>query len=295
MTTSHYTRDLLTRTAAESASLLDLMRRLGAPLNSGRRAYLNTRLRHYGIDTSHFREESLPERPRRSYTREALAEAAAQSHSIREVIEFMGYSPHDCSYWHVRKQLDRFGIDTSHFTSGRRYGAGLPARDELVQAVARSRSFAGVLKQLGVPDNGAARTRVKRAMASYGLSHEHFVGQAHQRGVPSRSRKDAAEVLVRLEPGAHRTRTAQLRRALDELGVPHICQECGIGDIWQGKRLVLEIDHTNGDRLDNRAENLRYLCPSCHSQTSTFSNRRGGAQYSGRRGSVPQLAKRAPV
>ncbi|MFE7410356.1 HNH endonuclease [Streptomyces laurentii] len=63
----------------------------------------------------------------------------------------------------------------------------------------------------------------------------------------------------------------------------------------QGRRLVLEIDHANGDRLDNRAENLRYLCPSCHSQTGTFSNRRGGAQYSGRRGSVPQLAKRAPV
>nr|WP_233435863.1 MULTISPECIES: HNH endonuclease [Streptomyces] len=43
-------------------------------------------------------------------------------------------------------------------------------------------------------------------------------------------------------------------------------------------RLVLEIDHINGDRLDNRRENLRYLCPSCHSQTQTFSNRRGLAQ-----------------
>ncbi|WP_420717446.1 HNH endonuclease [Streptomyces sp. WM6378] len=57
----------------------------------------------------------------------------------------------------------------------------------------------------------------------------------------------------------------------------------------------MEIDHVNGDRLDNRRENLRYLCPSCHSQTGTFSNRGGTAQYSRPRGSVPQLAKRAPV
>ena len=77
--------------------------------------------------------------------------------------------------------------------------------------------------------------------------------------------------------------------------MPHVCDECGIGDTWQGKRLVREIDHINGDRLDNRLENLRFPCPSCHGQTRSFSNPRGEAQYSGRRGSVPQLAKRAPV
>ncbi|MFI1180619.1 HNH endonuclease [Streptomyces sp. NPDC020799] len=55
--------------------------------------------------------------------------------------------------------------------------------------------------------------------------------------------------------------------------MPHVCAECDIGDTWRGKHLVLEIDHINGDRLDNRIENLRYLCPSCHSQTSTFANR----------------------
>ncbi|MFF0592602.1 HNH endonuclease signature motif containing protein [Streptomyces antibioticus] len=95
-----------------------------------------------------------------------------------------------------------------------------------------------------------------------------------------------------------------LRRALDDLAVPRVCAECGVGDIWQGRRLVLEIDHIDGDRLNNRRENLRYLCPSCHGQTSTFSRRGrkdvtasppGRAQYSKRPGPVPQLAKRAPV
>ncbi|MFE1246509.1 HNH endonuclease [Streptomyces sp. NPDC058766] len=68
-----------------------------------------------------------------------------------------------------------------------------------------------------------------------------------------------------------------LRRALDDLGVPHVCGECGTGESWQGRRLVLEIDHIDGDRLDNRIENLRYLCPSCHGQTRTHSRPRRAA------------------
>lgn len=39
------------------------------------------------------------------------------------------------------------------------------------------------------------------------------------------------------------------------------------------KELILELDHINGIRNDNRLENLRFLCPNCHSQTPTFKGR----------------------
>ncbi|MEV0484878.1 HNH endonuclease [Streptomyces sp. NPDC050508] len=273
MSSTKYTRDLLARTAAASASLVDLMRRLNAPMGSTPRNYLRGRLEHYGIDTSHFIDEPMPERERRSYSKALLQEAAACSSSIREMLESMGFDPRDSPYSHIRKRLDQFGIDTSHFVSGRRYGPGILPYDRLAPAVASSRSIAGVLKLLGIVDNGAARERLKRSVAAHDVSVGHFVGQGHRRGVPGKDRKSAAQILVRLESGASRTKTVQLRWALDDLGVPHICESCGIGDVWQGKRLVLEIDHINGDRLDNRRENLRYLCPSCHSQTKTFSNR----------------------
>ncbi|MGW4030426.1 HNH endonuclease [Streptomyces sp. NPDC004838] len=278
--TSKYPRDLLARTAPGCTSLVDLLRRLGAPLGSGPLRYLRKRLEHYGIDTSHFREEPLPERPRRSYTREVLAKAAARSHSIRDMMLFMGLSPDDAPYSHIRKKLDQFGIDTSHFTSGLRYGARALPRAELASAVAASSSLAGVLRALGLPADGARRELLKRSLRAYGISTEHFRGQGHNRGVPSPQRKSAAEILRRLDSGSPRTKTALLRRALDDLGVPHACSACGIDDIWQGKRLVLEIDHISGDRLDNRIENLRYLCPSCHSQTITFSNRSRGKERS---------------
>ncbi|MEU9195710.1 HNH endonuclease signature motif containing protein [Streptomyces hundungensis] len=261
-----------------STSLVDMLRRLDAPLGRRPLGYLERRLRHYGIDTSHFEDESLPERARRSYPKGLLAEAAAHSHSVREVIQYLGFSPRDCPYGHIRKKLDRFGIDTSHFTGGRRYGPQGVPRDVLEPAVAASRSLAGVLDQLGIANTGAGRARLKRSLEEHGIPTDHFVGQAHCRGIPSKARKPADEILVLLASGSPRTRTAQLRRALDDLAVAHVCGACGLGDTWQGKRLVLEIDHVNGDRLDNRRENLRYLCPSCHSQTGTYSKRRNVAQ-----------------
>ncbi|WP_328400167.1 HNH endonuclease [Streptomyces sp. NBC_00390] len=268
-----YPRDLLARTAVVSTSLVDLMRRVGAPMGSIPRRYLRGRLEKYGIDTSHFIDEPLPPRERRAYPRALLAEAAAHSCSIREVLEYLGLRPDDSPYSHVRKKLDQFGIDTSHFTHGWGLGAGILPREELASAVEASASLAGVLRLLRRTDNGASRQLVKRSIEAHGLSVAHFTGQAHHRGVPSPFRKSATDVLQRLETGSPRTKTAMLRRALDDLGVRHVCAKCGTGDVWQGRRLVLEIDHINGDRLDNRRENLRYLCPSCHSQTGTFSNR----------------------
>ncbi len=56
------------------------------------------------------------------------------------------------------------------------------------------------------------------------------------------------------------------------------CQSCGLTD-WQGRALSMQLDHINGVSNDNRLENLRMLCPNCHSQTETFSGRnlkRGG-------------------
>jgi len=51
------------------------------------------------------------------------------------------------------------------------------------------------------------------------------------------------------------------------------CEECSINE-WNGKKIVLELDHIDGNKNNNLLENLRILCPNCHSQTPTFRGRK---------------------
>lgn len=52
--------------------------------------------------------------------------------------------------------------------------------------------------------------------------------------------------------------------------IPYECAECGNVGEWNGKKLVLQLDHKNGVNDDHRIDNLRFLCPNCHTQQDTY-------------------------
>ena len=73
-----------------------------------------------------------------------------------------------------------------------------------------------------------------------------------------------------------RSCTAKLRVVLLKNGVPHVCELCGLFPEWKGKPLVLQVDHIDGDKNNDDFNNLRFLCPNCHSQTEDFGGRSAG-------------------
>jgi 5-methylcytosine-specific restriction endonuclease McrA len=60
------------------------------------------------------------------------------------------------------------------------------------------------------------------------------------------------------------------------------CAKCGIVD-WNGQPIVLDLEHKDGNALNNAEDNLECLCPNCHSQTPTYKNRNAGRGRTSRR------------
>ena len=54
----------------------------------------------------------------------------------------------------------------------------------------------------------------------------------------------------------------------------YVCEECGVGDEYNNKPLVHELEHIDGNNKNNSLDNLKILCPNCHSQTPTFRGRK---------------------
>ncbi len=75
--------------------------------------------------------------------------------------------------------------------------------------------------------------------------------------------------------GKHPTfQTAKLKAKLIKAGLKsNTCEDCGISESYNGKPIVMHLDHVDGNSCNHRLDNLRMLCPNCHSQTPTYSGR----------------------
>lgn len=149
-------------------------------------------------------------------------------------------------------------------------------KDLLEPLVRDSVSVAAVLRKLGKRQTGGVATHLSKVIKKFDLDTSHFLGQAancgdNHKGGPKK--KTWREVLV-VRASDRREVAFRLRRALVESGREYECESCGIKD-WGGQTLTLQIDHKNGNFLDNRPKNVRFICPNCHSQTENHSGSKG--------------------
>jgi predicted RNA-binding Zn-ribbon protein involved in translation (DUF1610 family) len=150
--------------------------------------------------------------------------------------------------------------------------------EALTAAVAESKSVADVLRALGLAQAGGTHAHISRMIKKLQIDTSHF--RPHGRNGAARRRLTPELIMTRTVPGGGRTKPILLRRAMLETGAPYMCVECGIGTTWRERPIRLHVDHVDGDYHNNLPENLRFLCPNCHSQTPNFAGLSRG-KYTG--------------
>jgi hypothetical protein len=141
--------------------------------------------------------------------------------------------------------------------------------DDLKSAIATSFSLAEVLRKLNVRDAGGNYDLVKRRIKALNLDTSHFTGGAWLRGRENPFVRQRALDEILVENSTYVSSNNLRKRLMAEGIFEHCCVSCGL-ETWLENKIPLEIDHINGNRRDNRIENLRLLCPNCHALTATY-------------------------
>ena len=132
-------------------------------------------------------------------------------------------------------------------------------------------------KKLKCNTTGGGYVSLKLAARELGLDNNHMTGQGWNTGWPSNPSRERQIALtdILIENSTYTTIWRLKRRLLREGILEYRCYVCGLTE-WNEKPITLQLDHINGVHLDHRIQNLRLLCPNCHSQTETFAGRNKG-------------------
>lgn len=141
--------------------------------------------------------------------------------------------------------------------------------EEFRQLIKESYSYNEVLRKINMGHGRSSNDIIKRRCQQLDISCEHF----KKTGNKACPRYSLKEILI--EESTYTNSNRLKIRLINEGLLKEECYICGNKGIWLNKPLSLQLDHINGIHNDNRIENLRILCPNCHTQTETYGSKRG--------------------
>lgn len=129
--------------------------------------------------------------------------------------------------------------------------------DQIKQAVSSSKTFLEISNKLKV-----SRHYIRKICKENSIDTTHFSKCA--------TRPYTFEEVFWDRTGVESVRSSITKNyILKNNLLPKICSECGCPPEWNNKPLTLELDHIDGNPLNDTFENLRFLCPNCHTQQET--------------------------
>lgn len=261
-----WTDEQLKRLVASSTTWAAVLRGLGLAVRGRNHHVVRTRVKALGLDTAHFNCELRRSEDAR------IREAVARSATWEETARLLGIESDPHALAALVKRAREIGTDSTHLQRRRASPARRKRRrwtdDQLRAAVAGSFSMAATLRALGLIAAGGNYESLQRRIKELGIDTSHFRGKAWNSGL--RYQPAPARPLEQLLVGDRWMASHHLKGRLFRAGLKApTCELCGWAEVAPDGRIPVELDHINGDRNDNRLENLRILCPNCHSLQAT--------------------------
>lgn len=146
------------------------------------------------------------------------------------------------------------------------------SKEEFSSLVKQSNTIADILRHFGLSNKGGNHNTVKRRVKHENIDISHIkLGQGSNKGKRFAPKKTNEEYFC--ENGTVNRNSVKQRIIRNNL-IPYQCAKCGLKNIWNNKKISLQLEHKNGIPNDNRLINLCFLCPNCHSQTDTYAGKR---------------------
>lgn len=135
--------------------------------------------------------------------------------------------------------------------------------ERIKEAVKTSINYSEVLDKLGIPRQGRNTETLKKKISEGKIDISHFTGRARQYRTRPTNIQNYLNNSISISSG--KLKEKLLKEGLKE----NRCEICGLTE-WQGKPIVLQLHHIDGNHKNNNLSNLQILCPNCHSQTENY-------------------------
>lgn len=214
---------------------------------------------------------------------EMFKEVIKTSKTWAEASKRMGYNSKN-PYKYFQRKCKEYDIEYKHLLKRNNHKFSEKELKKLItkEKIENSSSVRDLIKNLGfgkdVDKNGTLNRKVKNILEDFDTSH--FTGHSWNKGKTKYNNKSLKQQSEKASFKFEEIFCKDskycggginiIKKLLEQKILDYECSKCNVKGEWEGQFLRLQLDHINGINNDNRIENLRLLCPNCHSQTETY-------------------------